>query len=87
MLDVAAPSVRVIHRHRIGRYAFTRVSPLTYLRDEPVAVLAWLNDGTVTYPGVIVTLDRAKLRPGGMRHLFLYDGETADPRTPTARPG
>lgn len=74
--------VRVIHRHRIGRRAFTRVSELAYLGGRPFAVLTWIHHGDGLVPGVCVPLDGAKLRPGATRRMFRYDGETADPRAP-----
>ena len=79
--------VRVIHRHRIGRLTFTRVSPPTYVAKRPVAVLVWLHQGEGRLPGVYVPLDEARLRPGATRRIFMYDGETTDPRSAPVRPG
>jgi hypothetical protein len=81
-----ASLVRVIHRHRIGRYSFTRVSPLTYVAEQPVAVILWLHDGGGRVPGVCVPLDKAKLRRGATRRIFVYDGETTDPRVEPVGP-
>jgi hypothetical protein len=74
-------TVRVIHRHRIGHQPpFARVSELVYTHDIPVAVLTWLNYDGVRTPCVCVELDPAKLRGGGGRRLFVYEGTTVDPR-------
>ena len=73
-------AVRVIHKHRIGRLQFARVSELTYSGDRPVAVLTWIYSGDVRTPCVCVELDPNRLRPGAVRRLFVYDGVTTDPR-------
>ena len=73
--------VRVIHRHRIGqRPAFVRVSELSFNGRHPVAILSWLNEGALRTPGVCVELDPAKLHSGAGRRLWMYEGETTDPR-------
>jgi hypothetical protein len=73
-------AVRVIHRHRIGKTVFARVSELTYRDGQPLAVLTWIQLREVLAPCVCVQLDPAKLHPGSDRHVFRYDGVTADPR-------
>ena len=80
MSGKATAPVRVIHRHRIGRHTFIRVSEITYRGEQPFAVLAWLHHGKEQVPAVCVALDPAKLRPGSQRRIFHYDDETADPR-------
>jgi len=77
-------AIRVIHRHRIGRMVFARVSELTYRDGQPLAVLTWIQFGEILAPCVCVQLDPAKLRPGSERRVFSYDGITVDPRYPVA---
>jgi hypothetical protein len=73
-------AVRVIHRHRIGKTVFARVSELTYRDGQPFAVLTWIQFGEMLAPCVCVPLDPAKLRRGSDRRVFRYDGITVDPR-------
>jgi hypothetical protein len=73
-------AIRVIHRHRIGRHVFARLSELTYRDARPFAVLSWINFGSVRTPCVCVELDPALLRSGANRRLFFYDNTTCDPR-------
>jgi hypothetical protein len=75
-----AASTRVIHRHRIGRTVFARVSALTYRDGKPLAVLTWIQFGDMLAPCVCIELDPAKLRPGSQRRVYRYDGITIDPR-------
>jgi hypothetical protein len=75
-----AGTIKVIHRHRIGRQVFARVSELTYRGAQPLAVLSWVYMDDVRTPCVCVELDRARLRQGANRRLFTYDGVTVDPR-------
>lgn len=76
----APGAIRVVHRHRIGRHVFARVSELTYLGNRPMAVLSWLHHGEKITPGVCVELDPVKLRQGATRRLYRYEGITDDPR-------
>ena len=73
-------SRRVVHRHRIGRYRFRRVSELVFVRGKPFAVLEWVDlsgDRTPLY----LPLDPGKLHARGTpRNLFYYDETTTDPR-------
>ena len=81
--DVPTPdqgAIRVIHKHRIGKRQFARVSELTYSGNRPVAVLTWFHSGGERMPCVWVELDPARLRTGANRRLFFYDGVTTDPR-------
>jgi hypothetical protein len=72
---------RVIHRHRVGRRVFRRVSELVFVRGQPKALLGWVDLGGVRTPLYICDLDRAKLhRAKGMRGLYYYDDTTVDPR-------
>ena len=75
-----AGAVKIIHRHRIGRTVFARVSELTYSGRQPLAVLSWVYVDDVRTPCVCVPLDPKRLRPGANRRIFVYDGVTADPR-------
>lgn len=78
----------VIHRHRIGKHQFARVSELTYVGEQAMAVLSWLHQSEQTIPGVCVELDRSRLRRGALRRLFVYGGVTHDPRfQPVQRDG
>lgn len=73
-------AIRVIHRHKIGKTVFARVSELTYRDGQPYAVLTWIQFGEMLAPCVCVQLDPAKLRPGSDRRVFRYEGITVDPR-------
>ena len=84
----SAASVLVIHRHRIGKHQFARVSELVYVGERAIAVLSWLHDGEQTIPGVCVELEKNRLRRGAVRRVFVYDGVTHDPRfQPVQRDG
>ena len=74
--------LKVIHRHRIGRRRYKRVSELVFVAGgAPRAVLEWVDLGGVRSPLYIVELDPAKLRRAPrLRNTYYYDGETIDPR-------
>ncbi|HZM33234.1 MAG TPA: hypothetical protein VFC18_01975 [Burkholderiales bacterium] len=72
---------RVIHRHRVGRQVFRRVSELVFVQGQPKALLGWIDIGGVRTPLYVCDLDRAKLRTAkGVRNLYYYDATTIDPR-------
>lgn len=75
-------AVRVVHKHRIGKTVFARVSELSYSGDVPLAVLTWLHQPAGRVPCVCVELDPQKLRRGANRRIFYYDDVTTDPRFP-----
>jgi hypothetical protein len=71
----------VIHRHRIGKRTFRRVSELVFVRGKPRAMLEWVNLGGVRSPLYIAELDAAKLRKAkNPPNTYFYDGLTVDPR-------
>ncbi len=72
--------LKVVHRHRIGKQRFRRVSELVFVGREPKAVLEWVNMAGDRMP-VTIDLDPRRLaRMRGARHTYFYDGETIDPR-------
>lgn len=72
--------LKVIHRHRLGRQTFRRVSELVFIGHEPRAVLEWVNMAGDRSP-VYIPLDPRKLRRAhGVRHTWFYEAETSDPR-------
>ena len=72
--------LRVLHRHRIGGHHLKRVSELVYVRGQPNAVLEWIDLAGVRAP-LYIPLDPEQLHaPPRMHSLFVYDGETRDPR-------
>ena len=79
---------KVIHRHRIGRHVFRRVSEFVMVRGQPKAILRWIDIAGIRTP-IYLDLDASKLRrlrvgPAGMYH---DDGVTVDPTTePTPQP-
>jgi hypothetical protein len=78
----AVPRIRlkVIHRHRVGRRIFRRVSELVFIGEQPRAVLDWVNMAGDRSP-VYMDLDRRRLRKlSGARHTYVYDAQTSDPR-------
>ena len=78
--------IQVIHRHRIGRRTFRRVSELVFAHGEAKAVLGWIDLGGVRTP-VCLPLDRSKLRkPKGRGIAWYYDEVTADPRFEELQP-
>lgn len=77
-------AIRVIHRHRIGRLVFARVSELVFRDARPLAVLSWTSFGAVRTPLVCFELDPARLRAGANRRIYLYADVTWDPRFPLA---
>ena len=73
--------LKVIHRHRIGKRIFRRVSELVFVRGRPRAMLEWVDLGGVRSPLYITELDPEKLRKSKhSRNTYYYDGETVDPR-------
>jgi hypothetical protein len=80
--------LRVIHRHRVGRLEFRRVSELVFVRGRPKAILGWIDVGGVRTPIFMCDLDPAKLRkaaPGNSardhaKDTYYYDSVTVDPR-------
>ena len=72
--------LKVIHRHRIGRQSFRRVSELVFVGGQPKAVLEWVNMAGDRSP-LYIGLDARRLRRlRGARLTYAYDGETRDPR-------
>jgi hypothetical protein len=72
--------LKVIHRHRIGRQRFRRVSELVFIAKQPKAVLEWINMAGDRSP-LYVDLDARRLHKlHGARHTYTYEGETRDPR-------
>lgn len=76
--------LRVIHRHRVGRLEFRRVSELVFVRGRPKAILGWIDVGGVRTPIFMCDLDPAKLRKTGqgnnVKGTYYYDAVTVDPR-------
>ena len=76
--------LRVIHRHRVGRLEFRRVSELVYVRGRPKAILGWIDVGGVRTPIYMCDLDPAKLRKAAQgnqeKDTYYYDAVTVDPR-------
>ena len=71
--------LKVVHRHRVGRQVFKRVSELAYVRGEPKAILRWIDIAGVRTP-IYAELDPAKLRRiGPHSHVAAYEGTTIDP--------
>ena len=71
---------KVIHRHRVGERTSRRVSELVFVRDQPQALLRWIDMGGDRTP-VYLQLDPSRLRRSkGLRGLYYYDGVTVDPR-------
>jgi len=72
--------LKVIHRHRIGRQRFRRVSELVFVGGVPRVVLEWVNMAGDRSP-VYIPLDPRRLRRlHGARRTWVYDAETRDPR-------
>jgi hypothetical protein len=72
--------LKVIHRHRIGRQRFRRVSELVFVGGRPKAVLEWVNMAGDRSP-LYIELDPRRLRRvHGAPRTYAYDGETSDPR-------
>jgi hypothetical protein len=76
--------LRVIHRHRVGRLEFRRVSELVFVRGRPKAILGWIDVGGMRSPIFLCDLDPAKLRKAGAgndeKNTYYYDAVTVDPR-------
>jgi len=76
--------LRVIHRHRVGRLEFRRVSELVFVRGRPKAILGWIDVGGVRTPIFMCDLDPAKLRKAtagnSAKNTYYYDSVTVDPR-------
>ena len=76
--------LRVIHRHRVDRLEFRRVSELVFVRGRPKAILGWIDVGGVRTPIFMCDLDPAKLRKAGggndEKSTYYYDSVTVDPR-------
>ena len=71
---------KVIHRHRVGEHTLRRVSELVFVRNQPKAVLHWIDMAGDRMP-VYLQLDASRLRAAkGAKGLFYYDGVTTDPR-------
>jgi hypothetical protein len=77
--------LKVIHRHFVGGHRLRRVSELVYMRGAPSAVLGWIDVGGLRTP-LTIALDPAKLRRGGIKDTWYYDGATADPRFEDMKP-
>lgn len=77
--------LKVIHPHFVGGHRLRRVSELVYMRGAPVAVLGWIDLGGLRTP-ITIQLDPAKLRRGGLKDTWYYDGATADPRFEDMKP-
>jgi hypothetical protein len=78
---IARHVTKVIHRHRVGTHAFSRVSELVFVAGRPRAVLEWLDLGGVRTPVYLAELDPKKLRASPhLRRVYFYDGVTSDPR-------
>ena len=74
-------ATKVIHRHRMGRYVFARVSELVFVDGRPRAVLEWVNLGGIRTPVYLADLDPAKLTgAAALRRMYFYGGVTSDPR-------
>jgi hypothetical protein len=72
---------KVLHRHRVGRVRFLRVSELVFVEGRPKAILAWVDLGAVRTPLYLCGLDPLSLEPvHGTKNTFRYRGETVDPR-------
>jgi hypothetical protein len=76
--------LKVIHRHRVGRLEFRRVSELVFMRGRPKAIIGWIDVGGVRTPLFLCDLDPAKLRKAGAgnsaKNTYYYDSVTVDPR-------
>lgn len=76
--------LRVIHRHRVGKLEFRRVSELVFVRGRPKAVLGWIDVGGMRTPIFLCDLDPAKLRKAASgnntKNTYYYDDVTIDPR-------
>jgi len=71
---------KVIHRHQVGEDTLRRVSELVFVRNQPKAVLDWIDMGGDRMP-VYLQLDGSRLHQAkGTKGLFFYDGVTTDPR-------
>jgi len=73
---------KVIHRHRVGRQVFRRVSEFVFVQGQPKAILHWIDIAGIRTP-IYLDLDPRKLRRirGWPGHLFVYGGTTVDPVT------
>jgi hypothetical protein len=72
--------LKVIHRHRVGRHRFRRVSELVFIDGCPKAILEWVNAAGIRAPLYLAELDPLRLRKIRVRHIYYYDGLTVDPR-------
>ena len=76
--------LRVIHRHRVGRLEFRRVSELVFVRGRPKAILGWIDVGGMRSPIFMCDLDPGRLRKAGAgnsaKNTYYYDSVTVDPR-------
>ena len=75
--------LRVIHRHRVGRLEFRRVSELVFVRGRPKAILGWIDVGNLRTPIFLCDLDPGKLRKvagSDAKNTYYYDAVTVDPR-------
>ena len=73
--------LKVVHRHRVGRQEFRRVSELVYVRGKPKAILGWVDVGGMRTPIYLCDLDPAKLhKAAAAPATFYYDEVTIDPR-------
>lgn len=71
---------KVIHRHRVGRFEFRRVSELAFIGGTPKAILGWIDVGGVRTPVYLCDLDPAKLHQARNGDTWYYDDTTVDPR-------
>jgi len=76
--------LKVIHRHRVGKLEFRRVSELVFMRGRPKAILGWIDVGGVRTPLFLCDLDPGKLRKvatgTNAKNTYYYDSVTVDPR-------
>lgn len=73
--------LKVIHRHRLDRLEFRRVSELVFIRGRPKAVLDWIDVGGMRTPIYLCDLDPAKLRKAVTGdNTYYYEDVTVDPR-------
>ena len=80
--SIPRTQLKVIHKHRMGRRRFRRVSELVFIPNgKPRVVLEWVDLGGIRSPLYIAELDPEKLRRAKrQRNTYYYDGETVDPR-------
>ena len=70
---------RVYVTIRRGKSTMTRVLDLSYLGDQPIAVITWVHRDGKLAPGRYVKLDPARLRKAAPAGAMQYDGIADDP--------